>query len=434
MGVVVLGHDEMLSRDVAVKFLLNAVAGPDDPHFTRFLEGARAAAGVRHSGLTAIHQAECVNNVPYIIMEYIDGLSLAQLLFSAGSFSLIATRVMLRSICSAVGALHDAGITHRDIKPSNVLVDNAGCTYVTDFGLAVTRGEASASQLAGSPFYMAPTMFQGKASPRTDVYSLGIMTFELLTGRVPFTGTREEIYQKHVNDPLPTVYLHERGVGAEVIEAIERACHKEPAYQYKTAHHFLRAIGGDTISEADCTQGLNELCNWVGQCRSAASVTTRESDPSPPSSYSERLSQLANERRKQIAIRLTSQEAPSTATFDGKPTSLSEKPPEGLAGSADSAYWVKPPESRDISELVLIDYKCVNCHYNLKGLTIHGGRCPECGQPVDASVCFEPYLRWKEDGGTTLRARRFRRVERVVLYGVIFAILTMVGTCAYSAF
>lgn len=136
MGAVYLGHDELLRRNVAVKFLLDAVSGPDDPDFVRFLAGARAAAAVRHPGLNEIHHADVFQNVPYLIMEYVDGPTLADALRRHGPLSPAATLAVLRAVGEAVAELHRHGVIHRDLKPSNVLLDRAGRVCVTNFGLS----------------------------------------------------------------------------------------------------------------------------------------------------------------------------------------------------------------------------------------------------------------------------------------------------------
>src|SRR5262249_35823688 len=161
------------SREVAVKFLLNAVDA-DDPGFQAFLVGARAAAAVRHLGLTAIHHADVVEDIPYLVMEYVAGPSAAELLAAHGALPLAPALALMLQVTDAVAELHEHGIVHRDIKPSNVLIDSNGRAYVTDFGLTCLRRDGD-SRVAGTPAYMAPEMFHGQVSPRSDVFALGVM-------------------------------------------------------------------------------------------------------------------------------------------------------------------------------------------------------------------------------------------------------------------
>ena len=143
MGVVYLARHKMLGRDVAVKFLLHAVAGPDDPGFTRFLEGARAAAAVRHVGLTAVYDADLANGVPYLVMEYVDGPTLSELLERSGPLSVAVALAVLDEVLASLAELHERGIIHRDIKPSNILLDRDGRVLLADWvGLREDAGTA----------------------------------------------------------------------------------------------------------------------------------------------------------------------------------------------------------------------------------------------------------------------------------------------------
>ena len=178
MGVVYLGRHQMLDRDVAVKFLLNAVAGPDDPGFAGFIEGARAAARLEHPGLTTIHHADVVDGIPYLVMQYVDGPALSDVVKQTGPLSLSASFAVLDAVSEAIGELHDRGIIHRDIKPGNVMLGLDGHVVVTDFGLSLARpmGQRgpSSARLGGTPAYMAPEMFAGELSLQSDVYALGV--------------------------------------------------------------------------------------------------------------------------------------------------------------------------------------------------------------------------------------------------------------------
>src|ERR1043165_7638567 len=187
LGVVWLGLDEVLHRPVAVKFLPRAVASEDDPRFEAFVQGARAAAALAHPGLTAVHSAGVVGGVPYLVMEYVDGPTLAEVIARHGAMEAGQALLTLIAVCEAVEALHAEGIVHRDIKPSNILIDHGLRVVVTDFGLALRRrgGEGPVAGVCGTPRYMAPEMFEGQVSARTDVFALGVTLYEMLCGEPP---------------------------------------------------------------------------------------------------------------------------------------------------------------------------------------------------------------------------------------------------------
>src|SRR6185503_16907216 len=183
----------------------------------------------------------------------------------------------------AVAELHDQGIVHRDLKPSNVLLDRNGRVLVTDFGLAVRRdptaGLTATDAPAGTPAYMAPEMFEGRVSPRSDIYALGILMFQALVGKVPFEGTFEDLRQKHQTQPLPLEKLREAGVPENVIDIVERATHKQLMFRYKTAHELGRAIialGGDVSELAKAKTELRATILSLKKGESAPTQSTSQ--------------------------------------------------------------------------------------------------------------------------------------------------------------
>jgi serine/threonine-protein kinase len=207
MGEVYRAHDAVLDREVAIKVLHRQLAG--DPGFVeRFRREARAAAGLSHPNIVAIYDWGAVDGIYFMVMEYVRGQSARELLNAEGLFAPAQAVEILLPTLSALEHAHRQGIVHRDIKPENVMVTREGIVKVADFGLARAYADAQiteAGTVTGTVQYLAPEQLQGEpADPRTDLYALGVVAYELLTGRLPFTGeTPMAIAYRHLHDPLP---------------------------------------------------------------------------------------------------------------------------------------------------------------------------------------------------------------------------------------
>ncbi|MCP4247116.1 MAG: serine/threonine protein kinase [bacterium] len=361
MGVVYRGWDEVLRRAVAVKLLLGAVPSEEDPHFEQFLAGARAEAALRHPNIVAVHTAGSVDGLPYLVMDHIDGPTLRavwQPFKETGDAPCAAAIKVICDIASAVAALHERGVVHRDLKPSNVLFDRDGQLFVTDFGLAALGAGADRPlSTAGTPTYMSPDAFAGRASPQTDVYALGIILFELLAGQPPFRGDPNTLTQQHAAVPLPQSDLADR-VPPEVMEIVERAAHKNDIFRYKSADHFHRALRSGIATNEVLRDGEPLLRALV--TRTIAGETEDQPTPSvpttPPSSYFDRLAQIAADKR-------------------------------GDSGALRNDQSADPDSGADSGALRRIDddLPCVGCGYNLRGQT-RGSLCPECATPIRRSM------------------------------------------------
>ncbi|HWE95327.1 MAG TPA: serine/threonine-protein kinase [Tepidisphaeraceae bacterium] len=304
-GVVFLGHHKLLGRSVAVKCLMGG-AGAWGEGGRRFVEEARAAAAVQHANLTQIYHADVVRDTPFLIMEYVDGPTLAGLLAHAGRMSPGLARGVMAEVAGAVGELRDRGLIHRDLKPSNVLLDRQGRVRVSDFGLAVRRATfatlaTAAAEVAGTPAYMAPEMFEGRVSPRSDIYAMGVMMCQLIIGRPPFVGSFEQVVEEHRSKPLPVDTLRGAGVDDATLDLLERATHKQFLYRYKTAHEFRRALAALGV---DAAESQRELARLIVSMRSGtahgAQVTPAGTTISgePGSSYAQTIARLATMKRE----------------------------------------------------------------------------------------------------------------------------------------
>lgn len=241
MGVVYKARQKALDRTVAVKMILAShLASPE--YVRRFQAEALAAARVRHSNIVQIHEVDQFRGQHFFVMEYVEGANLAERL-AEGPVEPHAAARLVAAIARAVDHLHHHGIIHRDLKPSNILLDREGQPYLTDFGLAkvFTAGPQATSTgvIAGTPSYMAPEQASGRnepVGPACDVYSLGAVLYELLTGRPPFAeespfDTLVQVLQGE--PPLP------RRINPKAPRALEMIClrclEKSPADRYPSA-------------------------------------------------------------------------------------------------------------------------------------------------------------------------------------------------------
>jgi eukaryotic-like serine/threonine-protein kinase len=207
MGEVFRARDAVLDREVAIKVLHRSLAG-DQGFVERFRREARAAAGLSHPNIVAVHDWGAVDGIYYMVMEYVRGRAVRDLLNAQGRLEPAQAADVLRQTLLALEHAHRQGIVHRDVKPENILVTTDGEVKVADFGLARAYADGRQTQagtVTGTVQYLAPEQIRGEpADPRSDLYSLGIVGFELLTGRLPFTGeTAMAIAYKHLSDRVP---------------------------------------------------------------------------------------------------------------------------------------------------------------------------------------------------------------------------------------
>jgi serine/threonine-protein kinase len=208
MGEVYRAHDAVLAREVAIKVLHRSLAG-DQGFVDRFRREARAAATLNHPNLVTVFDWGAVDGVYYMVMEYVHGRSVREVLNARGALAPAQAAAVLDQTLAALDHAHTRGIVHRDLKPENILITTDGVVKVTDLGLARAFADAKntrAGAVTGTVQYLAPEQIRGEpADPRSDLYSLGIVGFELLTDTLPFTGeTPMAIAYKHLSDRVPS--------------------------------------------------------------------------------------------------------------------------------------------------------------------------------------------------------------------------------------
>ncbi|HEY2508871.1 MAG TPA: protein kinase [Streptosporangiaceae bacterium] len=235
VGEVWRGSDTVLDRHVAIK-LLRAEYAEHPETLARFRAEARHAAGVPHAGIAQVYDYG-EDGQPFLVMELVTGPSLAAVL-ARGPLDAARAMDVVAQAATALSAAHSAGLVHRDIKPGNLLIQPDGQLKITDFGIAHAAGSAPLTRtgtLIGTPAYLAPERVAGRpATPASDLYSLGIVCYECLTGATPFTGTSVEIALAHQHGQLPALPA---GVPAGVSSLVSSLTAKDPAERPATAAH-----------------------------------------------------------------------------------------------------------------------------------------------------------------------------------------------------
>lgn len=245
MATVYKAFDRKLERPVALKVMRREVTNDAD-QLERFRREARAAAKLSHAHIVTVIDAGEENGRPYIVFEYVPGETLKQRIKSRGRLPVTEAVAYAIEIGSALVAAHAAGLVHRDVKPQNVLLDGAGHAKVADFGIAreleASDGLTKTGRVLGTTDYVSPEQAMGEdVTGQSDVYSLGIVLFEMLTGEVPFKGENHvAVAMKHVKEQLPNVRRLRPEVSNALAAVIEKMTAKEPVDRYSTA---ARAVG-----------------------------------------------------------------------------------------------------------------------------------------------------------------------------------------------
>jgi eukaryotic-like serine/threonine-protein kinase len=246
MSTVYRAFDTVLERPVAIK-LMHRETARDSDQLERFRREARAVAQLNHPHVVQVidagEEGDDEHPTPYIVLEYVEGETLKQRIRRMGRLPVTEAVAYAIEIARALGAAHDRGIVHRDIKPQNVLIDPEGSAKVTDFGIArmlVDEGLTADGRVLGTTDYVSPEQALGHAvDGRSDIYSLGIVLYEMLTGEVPFRGENQvAVAMKHVREELPDVQARRPEVSASLGAVLDRATDKDLNRRYPDAASF----------------------------------------------------------------------------------------------------------------------------------------------------------------------------------------------------
>jgi serine/threonine-protein kinase len=280
-STVYRGLDTRLDRPVALKVMDSRYAG-DEQFLTRFQLEARTVARLKNPGLVAVYDQGLDARHPFLVMELIEGGTLRELLSERGPMPPHAVVAVLRPVLGGLATAHLAGLVHRDVKPENVLISDDGDVKIADFGLVravAAAGITSASVILGTAAYLSPEQVRnGSSSPRSDVYSVGILTYELLTGRTPFTGDSAlSIAYQRLDTDVPRASAAIDGVPPQFDELVARATARDPADRYADAIEMAADI--DAIAdELDLPDFRVPAPRNSAQHRSAAAHQSRMSE------------------------------------------------------------------------------------------------------------------------------------------------------------
>jgi eukaryotic-like serine/threonine-protein kinase len=254
MSTVYLAQDEVLDRPVALK-LLHQEISDDAAQLERFRREARAAARLSHPNLVGVIDAGEDQGRPYIVFEYIEGDTLKRRIEAEGGLPVDEAVAYAIEIGRGLTAAHARKLVHRDVKPQNVLIDPDGRAKVTDFGIArslESKGLTATGRVLGTTDYVSPEQAMGEdVDERSDVYSLGVVLYEMLTGDVPFEAeTQVGVAMKHVNEPMPDVQVKRTDVSAALALVIDRATTKDPRDRYGSVAEMVRDLEATLEVEA----------------------------------------------------------------------------------------------------------------------------------------------------------------------------------------
>lgn len=279
MANVYLAYDTILDREVAIKVLRLEFA--NDPEFIeRFDREAQAATSLSHPNIVNIYDVGEENHILYMVMEYIDGLTLKEYIVKHGPVPVEEAIQIMKQLTDAIQQAHGNGLIHRDIKPQNILVDSSGHVKITDFGIAIALSATSLTQtnsILGSVHYLSPEQARGgMATKKSDIYSLGIVFYELLTGKLPFSGQSPiSIALKHLQNETPSV----RQLNSEIPQSVEnivlQATAKDPFHRYENVYEMETALEA-ALDPANVDMPLFTPPTEVGEETKAIPIITND--------------------------------------------------------------------------------------------------------------------------------------------------------------
>lgn len=264
MGVVYLARDPSIGRLVAIKTITSAVVADAD-HLDRFRREAQAAGGLHHPNIVTIYEMGTEDGVPYLVMEYLDGEGLDRLIERRTAIPFLERFGYIVQLCRALQHAHENRVVHRDVKPANIVVKRDGTIRVVDFGIArlVDTSRTQTGVMLGTVAYMSPQQLGGqRADERSDIYATGVVAYELISGKRPFSGENHgaliSAILSRTPEPLAKIVL---GCPSELVTIIERAMHKEDVQRYQSMGMMLAEL--EPVWRREQERGVYQLMEHV---------------------------------------------------------------------------------------------------------------------------------------------------------------------------
>ena len=310
MADVYLGQDTLLGRKVAIK-VLHAQFSNDEAFVKRFRREAQAAANLANPNIVGVYDWGQAGNTYFIVMELVDGRSLREVLRSEGALLPRRAAEIGAEVASALAAAHRAGLVHRDVKPGNILLAADGTVKVTDFGIARAWDDSQeltkTGAVIGTASYFSPEQAQGTpADERSDVYSLGVVMYEMLAGRPPFQGDSPvAVAYQHVSSSAPPPSTINSDVPPELDAVVTRALQKDPAFRYQTADEFKADLTRILAGQAPNVPTVAAPLPVPASANEAAAATRVMTHPATPAPQTQTMSTLPDRGPSQIPFILT---------------------------------------------------------------------------------------------------------------------------------
>ncbi len=316
MAVVYKAKDRLLNRYVAIK-ILRPEFTQDEQFLDSFKRESQAAAGLQHPNIVSIYDVGRTGNINFIVMELVDGRPLSDFIKEKGRLDYKTTIDIAKQMASALSIAHKHQIIHRDVKPHNIMITSDGVAKLTDFGIARAVSNATmvadTSKIIGSVHYFSPEQARGAyVDERSDIYSLGIVMFEMLTGRVPFDGeTPVEVALKHINEDVPSPAKLVPGIPPALDKVVLKATDKYQTERYKSADEMLEALKnvefvtqmvGDRVFAGEKDNKLRQDENVVAPVNNKREDREQEMVVIPANSRKPKSKTDDSKKKKKIAI------------------------------------------------------------------------------------------------------------------------------------